>query len=134
MQYVLHILKTVNSDANYIFVWMAPRLAQLELFWCTDMIQPPSSSISSTTNMFLLTFCLCLGNVNGIIPETSKTEMDIITNMETNMFREQMRQNDIFKEVEEVMEDTQQKLEDAVHQVFWFLYNPLKPCCSELLF
>lgn len=84
--------------------------------------------------MFLLTFCLCLGNVNGIIPETSKTEMDIITNMETNMFREQMRQNDIFKEVEEVMEDTQQKLEDAVHQVLWFLYNPLKPCCSELLF
>ncbi|KAA0723764.1 Dickkopf-related protein 3 [Triplophysa tibetana] len=67
--------------------------------------------------MFLLAFCLCLGNVNGIIPETSKTEMDIITNMETNMFREQMRQNEIFKEVEELMEDTQQKLEDAVHQV-----------------
>ncbi len=31
----------------------------------------------------------------------------------------------MFKEVEELMEDTQQKLEDAVHQVFALKYSPI---------
>ncbi len=44
--------------------------------------------------------------------------MDIIANMETNVEGGQTTPSDMFKEVEELMEDTQQKLEDAVHQVF----------------
>lgn len=67
--------------------------------------------------MFLLGFSLCLGIVHGIVPEISKTDMDIIANMETNVAQGQSTLSDMFKEVEELMEDTQQKLEDAVHQV-----------------
>ncbi|XP_051999482.1 dickkopf-related protein 3a [Xyrauchen texanus] len=68
--------------------------------------------------MFLLGLSLCLlGIVNGIVPETSKTDMDIIANMETNLAQGQTTLNEIFREVEELMEDTQQKLEDAVHQM-----------------
>ncbi len=44
--------------------------------------------------------------------------MDIIANMETNVEGGQTTPSDMFKEAEELMEDTQQKLEDAVHQVF----------------
>ncbi|XP_056121782.1 dickkopf-related protein 3a [Rhinichthys klamathensis goyatoka] len=67
--------------------------------------------------MFLLGFSLCLGIVHGIVPEISKTDMDIIANMETNVVQEQSTPNDVLKEVEDLMEDTQQKLEDAVHQM-----------------
>ncbi|XP_043099988.1 dickkopf-related protein 3a isoform X2 [Puntigrus tetrazona] len=66
--------------------------------------------------MFLLGFSLCLAVVHGIVPEISKTDMDIIANMETNVEEGQTTLNDMFKEAEELMEDTQQKLEDAVHQ------------------
>ncbi|XP_051579641.1 dickkopf-related protein 3-like isoform X2 [Myxocyprinus asiaticus] len=68
--------------------------------------------------MFLLRLSLCLlGIVNGIVHETSKTNMDIIANMETNLVQGQTKLNEMFREVEELMEDTQQKLEDAVHQM-----------------
>ncbi|XP_051553350.1 dickkopf-related protein 3-like [Myxocyprinus asiaticus] len=68
--------------------------------------------------MFLLGLSLCLlGIVNGIVPETSKTDMDIIANMETNLAQGQTTLNEMFREVEELIEDTQQKLEDAVHQM-----------------
>jgi len=78
-------------------------------------------SISLAINMFLLGFSLCLGIVHGIVPEIAKTDMDIIANMETNVVQGQSTLNDVLKEVEEdLMEDTQQKLEDAVHQVSAF--------------
>ncbi|KAF4110618.1 dickkopf-related protein 3a [Onychostoma macrolepis] len=67
--------------------------------------------------MFLLGFSLCLAIVHGIVPEISKTDMDIIANMETNAEEGQTALSDVFKEVGELMEDTQQKLEDAVHQM-----------------
>ncbi|KAK7169801.1 hypothetical protein R3I94_000135 [Phoxinus phoxinus] len=67
--------------------------------------------------MFLLGFSLCLGIVHGIVPEISKTDMDIIANMETNAVQGQSTLSDVLKEVEELVEDTQQKLEDAVHQM-----------------
>ncbi|XP_051755346.1 dickkopf-related protein 3a [Ctenopharyngodon idella] len=75
------------------------------------------TGISPAVNMFLLGFSLCLGIVHGIVPEISKTDMDIIANMETNVAQGQTTLSDMFKEVEELMEDTQQKLEDAVHQM-----------------
>lgn len=88
----------------------SPRAAGAPLIThCTD--------ISPAVNMFLLGFSLCLGIVHGIVPEISKTDMDIIANMETNVAQGQTTLSDMFKEVEELMEDTQQKLEDAVHQV-----------------
>ncbi|RXN17621.1 dickkopf-related 3-like protein [Labeo rohita] len=67
--------------------------------------------------MFLLGFSLCLAIVHGIVPEISKTNMDIIANMETNVEQGQTTVSDVFKKEEELMEDTQQKLEDAVHQM-----------------
>ncbi|KAL0187896.1 hypothetical protein M9458_014995, partial [Cirrhinus mrigala] len=66
--------------------------------------------------MFLLGFSLCLAVVHGIVPEISKTNMDIIANMETNVEQGQTTVSDVFKKEEELMEDTQQKLDDAVHQ------------------
>lgn len=76
----------------------------------------------AVNNMFLLGFSLCLGIVHGIVPEISKTDMDIIANMETNVVQEQSTLSDMFNEVEDLMEDTQQKLEDAVHQVYYNLF------------
>lgn len=73
--------------------------------------------------MFLLGFSLCLAIVHGIVPEISKTNMDIIANMETNVEQGQTTVSDVFKKEEELMEDTQQKLEDAVHQVFALNYS-----------
>uniref|UniRef100_A0A672RTM3 Dickkopf WNT signaling pathway inhibitor 3a n=1 Tax=Sinocyclocheilus grahami TaxID=75366 RepID=A0A672RTM3_SINGR len=68
--------------------------------------------------MFLLGFSLCLAIVYGIVPEISKTDMDIISNMVTNVEEGQTPLSDMFREVEEeLMEDTQQKLEDAVQQM-----------------
>ncbi|XP_059393741.1 dickkopf-related protein 3a isoform X1 [Carassius carassius] len=67
--------------------------------------------------MFLLGFSLCLAIVHGIVPEISKTDMDIIANMETNVEEGPTTLSNMFKEVEELMEDTQQKLEDAVQQI-----------------
>ncbi|XP_065117542.1 dickkopf-related protein 3a [Paramisgurnus dabryanus] len=61
--------------------------------------------------MFLLGLYLCLGIVNGIIPETSKTAVDIIANVETKILEE----TTLNEKVEEPREDTQQKLDDAEH-------------------
>uniref|UniRef100_A0A672RUJ6 Dickkopf WNT signaling pathway inhibitor 3a n=1 Tax=Sinocyclocheilus grahami TaxID=75366 RepID=A0A672RUJ6_SINGR len=73
---------------------------------------------SRAVNMFLLGFSLCLAIVYGIVPEISKTDMDIISNMVTNVEEGQTPLSDMFREVEEeLMEDTQQKLEDAVQQM-----------------
>ncbi len=76
--------------------------------------------------MFLLGFSLCLAIVHGIVPDITKTDMDIIANMETNVEEGQTTLSDMFKEVEELMEDTQQKLEDAGAIRFFALkYSPI---------
>lgn len=70
---------------------------------------------------FVLSVCLSIGN--GILPDIPTTvDSDVNRTVEANVSQGHATLNDMFKEVEELMEDTQHKLEDAVHQVGDFLF------------
>lgn len=65
---------------------------------------------------FVLSLCLAVGN--GILPDMPTTvDSDVNSTLEANVSQGHTTLNDMFREVEELMEDTQHKLEDAVHQV-----------------
>ncbi|XP_067105301.1 dickkopf-related protein 3a [Osmerus mordax] len=53
--------------------------------------------------------------IHGILPEIVNSEINQI--IEDNVAQGHATLNDMFVEVEQLMEDTQQKLEDAVHQM-----------------
>ncbi|XP_012690114.1 dickkopf-related protein 3a [Clupea harengus] len=65
---------------------------------------------------FVLSLCLAVGN--GILPDMPTTvDSDVNSTLEANVSQGHTTLNDMFREVEELMEDTQHKLEDAVHQI-----------------
>ncbi|XP_041917270.1 dickkopf-related protein 3a [Alosa pseudoharengus] len=65
---------------------------------------------------FVLSLCLSVGN--GILPDMPTTvDSDVNCTLQANVSQGHATLNDMFKEVEELMEDTQHKLEDAVHQI-----------------
>ena len=53
--------------------------------------------------------------VHGILPEIVNSEINQI--IEDNVAQGHATLNDMFVEVEQLMEDTQQKVKDALHQV-----------------
>lgn len=57
--------------------------------------------------------------IHGILPPHAATtvDSDISKTLEANLAQGHTTLNDMLMEVEQLMEDTQQKLEDAVHQV-----------------
>ncbi|XP_030622600.1 dickkopf-related protein 3a [Chanos chanos] len=68
--------------------------------------------------MYLWGLSLCLTVVSGIVPETSKNvDVGINGTTEANLFQGQTTLKDMFREVEELMEDTQHKLDEAVDQM-----------------
>uniref|UniRef100_A0A8C2AD79 Dickkopf WNT signaling pathway inhibitor 3a n=1 Tax=Cyprinus carpio TaxID=7962 RepID=A0A8C2AD79_CYPCA len=102
------------STKRSVFVWMRiasraphrtapPRLALLELL----RSHAHSSETNRAVNMFLLGFSLCLAVVYGIVPEISKTDMDIISKMETNVEEGPTPLSDMI-----VMEDAQQQVDN----------------------
>ncbi|XP_030641113.1 dickkopf-related protein 3b [Chanos chanos] len=61
---------------------------------------------------------LCLGLVNGVVyKRTSPDPQDISETLAARVAQGQVTLNEMFREVEKLMEDTQQKLEEAVQQM-----------------
>lgn len=66
--------------------------------------------------IYVLSLCLAIGN--GILPDMPTTvDSDINSTIEANVSQGHTTLKEIFREVEELMEDTQHKLDAAVHQV-----------------
>lgn len=68
--------------------------------------------------MFFFALSLCLAVGHGILPDMPTTvDSNVNITLEANVSQGHATLNDMFREVEELMEDTQHKLENAVHQV-----------------
>ncbi|XP_063043888.1 dickkopf-related protein 3a isoform X2 [Engraulis encrasicolus] len=68
--------------------------------------------------MFFFALSLCLAVGHGILPDMPTTvDSNVNITLEANVSQGHATLNDMFREVEELMEDTQHKLENAVHQI-----------------
>ncbi|KAJ8412868.1 hypothetical protein AAFF_G00104500 [Aldrovandia affinis] len=65
-----------------------------------------------------LSALLCLALVNGAaLQSTASVESDVSQSLEASLAQGHATLNDMFREVEKLMEDTQHKLEEAVHKM-----------------
>ncbi|XP_036391338.1 dickkopf-related protein 3-like [Megalops cyprinoides] len=76
-------------------------------------------SVPAARMVRLAAISLCLAVVRGFPPQTttSVVDSDITQTFEANLAQDHATLNDMFREVEKLMEDTQQKLEEAVYQM-----------------